>query len=76
MNGPRFHSDKEGKIVGLWDCGQVLPQDLPNADGAFSGAALAPGDSEHANERPPGSLDGFAGGFTEDRLEHRSHLAL
>lgn len=24
-----------GKIVELWDCGQKLPKDSPNADGAF-----------------------------------------
>jgi predicted SnoaL-like aldol condensation-catalyzing enzyme len=26
---------KEGRIVELWDCGQVLPQEIPNRDGAF-----------------------------------------
>ncbi len=26
---------KEGRIVELWDCGQVLPQEIPNQDGAF-----------------------------------------
>jgi predicted SnoaL-like aldol condensation-catalyzing enzyme len=26
---------KDNKIVELWDCGQALPADSPNADGAF-----------------------------------------
>ncbi len=26
---------KDGRIVELWDCGQVLPQEIPNRDGAF-----------------------------------------
>lgn len=28
----RFHGDK---IVEMWDCGQAIPKDLPNKDGAF-----------------------------------------
>ena len=28
----RFHGNK---IVELWDCGQMVPADLPNEDGAF-----------------------------------------
>jgi predicted SnoaL-like aldol condensation-catalyzing enzyme len=28
----RFHN---GKIVEMWDCGQALPGEMPNADGAF-----------------------------------------
>jgi len=28
----RFHN---GKIVELWDCGQPIPVDCPNADGVF-----------------------------------------
>jgi predicted SnoaL-like aldol condensation-catalyzing enzyme len=26
---------KDGRIVEFWDCGQVLPQEIPNRDGAF-----------------------------------------
>jgi len=26
---------KDGRIVELWDCGQMLPQEIPNRDGAF-----------------------------------------
>lgn len=26
---------ENGKIVEMWDCGQALPDDMPNADGAF-----------------------------------------
>ncbi len=26
---------KDGKIVEMWDCGQAIPDDSPNQDGAF-----------------------------------------
>jgi predicted SnoaL-like aldol condensation-catalyzing enzyme len=26
---------KGGKIVKMWDCGMEVPQEMPNADGAF-----------------------------------------
>ncbi|MBI3334395.1 ester cyclase, partial [Candidatus Pacearchaeota archaeon] len=26
---------KNGKIVEMWDCGQEIPDDIPNKDGAF-----------------------------------------
>ncbi len=26
---------ENGKIIELWDCGQAIPQDCPNEDGAF-----------------------------------------
>jgi predicted SnoaL-like aldol condensation-catalyzing enzyme len=30
-----FRFDESDKIVELWDCGQPIPTDSPNADGAF-----------------------------------------
>jgi len=30
-----IHRYHENKIVELWDCGQVIPPDSPNKDGAF-----------------------------------------